>query len=67
MMTVVRLFEPQGTRTPYGAGDTWPGRTDMHLAERVTPDDLAGRGHWTHPHPVAGIEARPGVQGSAVR
>jgi anaerobic selenocysteine-containing dehydrogenase len=33
-----RITEPWGERTPYGAGDSWPERQDVQLAEGVTED-----------------------------
>jgi anaerobic selenocysteine-containing dehydrogenase len=33
-----RIAEPWGTRTPFGAGETWPVRQDMHLEEGAEPD-----------------------------
>ncbi|KUI01850.1 nitrate reductase [Mycobacterium sp. IS-3022] len=33
-----RIAEPWGTRTPYGKGEHWPERVDMHLADGLTPD-----------------------------
>ncbi|SHJ75360.1 Molydopterin dinucleotide binding domain-containing protein [Nocardiopsis flavescens] len=34
------IAEPWGTRTPYGPGDPWPARVDLHLAEGVEPDQV---------------------------
>ncbi|WP_413454285.1 molybdopterin oxidoreductase family protein [Georgenia phoenicis] len=35
-----RIAEIWGTRTPYGAGETWPQRVDTRLAEGLVPDDV---------------------------
>jgi anaerobic selenocysteine-containing dehydrogenase len=35
-----RIDRPWGTRTPYGPGETWPERIDLHLAEGLTEDDV---------------------------
>jgi anaerobic selenocysteine-containing dehydrogenase len=35
-----RIAEPWGTRTPFGAGDTWPVRVDMHLEAGADADAL---------------------------
>ena len=35
-----RIAQPWGTRTPYGPGEQWPVRVDMHLAEGVSEDDV---------------------------
>ena len=35
-----RIADPWGTRTPYGAGESWPVRVDSHLAEGVSPEDV---------------------------
>src|SRR5690625_1763658 len=35
-----RIAQPWGTRTPYGPGEDWPVRVDMHLAEGVSEDDV---------------------------
>ncbi|MGW6295982.1 molybdopterin oxidoreductase family protein [Streptomyces sp. NPDC055058] len=35
-----RIAHPWGTRTPYAAGTPWPVRTDMHLADGITEDDV---------------------------
>jgi anaerobic selenocysteine-containing dehydrogenase len=32
-----RITEPWGERTPYGPGDQWPTRVDLHLAEGIDP------------------------------
>jgi hypothetical protein len=32
--------EPWGSRTPYGRGEVWPERTDVELADGVTPDEV---------------------------
>jgi anaerobic selenocysteine-containing dehydrogenase len=37
---VDRIAEPWGTRTPYGPGQEWPARVDMHLAEGLDPADV---------------------------
>jgi hypothetical protein len=34
---VDRIAEPWGGRTPYGSGEPWPVRVDMHLEEGTTP------------------------------
>ena len=39
-MRTDRIAEPWGTRTPYGPGEPWPARQDVHLAEGLTPDDV---------------------------
>jgi anaerobic selenocysteine-containing dehydrogenase len=33
-----RIAEPWGTRTPFGPGETWPVREDMHLEDGARPD-----------------------------
>jgi anaerobic selenocysteine-containing dehydrogenase len=35
-----RIADPWGVRTPYARGDAWPQRTDIQLAEGVTPDQV---------------------------
>ena len=35
-----RIAKPWGTRTPYGAGDTWPTRIDRYLADGVSADQV---------------------------
>ncbi|HWJ52273.1 MAG TPA: molybdopterin-dependent oxidoreductase, partial [Propionibacteriaceae bacterium] len=40
MVDVDRIAEPWGTRTPYAAGETWPTRVDMHLAEGLSEQDV---------------------------
>ncbi|MBM7087700.1 nitrate reductase [Streptomyces sp. NPDC012461] len=35
-----RIAHPWGTRTPYAAGTPWPVRTDTHLADGITEDDV---------------------------
>jgi anaerobic selenocysteine-containing dehydrogenase len=35
-----RIAEPWGTRTPYGAGERWPTRVDLHLEEGVQAQDV---------------------------
>lgn len=35
-----RVADPWGARTPYGRGQTWPARVDMHLADGVTEQDV---------------------------
>src|SRR5215212_9514089 len=35
-----RIVDPWGERTPYGAGETWPIRVDMHLGDGVDPGDV---------------------------
>jgi anaerobic selenocysteine-containing dehydrogenase len=37
---VDRIAEPWGTRTPYGAGEPWPRRVDLHLEDGVAPQDV---------------------------
>ncbi|WP_413451557.1 nitrate reductase [Georgenia phoenicis] len=40
MTSTDRIAEIWGTRTPYGAGETWPQRVDTRLAEGLVPDDV---------------------------
>jgi anaerobic selenocysteine-containing dehydrogenase len=40
MAPVDRIAEPWGTRTPYGAGEEWPPRRDLHLADGLGEDDV---------------------------
>ncbi|HET7397816.1 MAG TPA: nitrate reductase [Intrasporangium sp.] len=35
-----RIADIWGTRTPYGPGDTWPRRVDLHLADGLTESDV---------------------------
>jgi anaerobic selenocysteine-containing dehydrogenase len=35
-----RIANPWGERTPFGAGEAWPQRVDMHLAEGVAEADV---------------------------
>jgi ferredoxin-nitrate reductase len=35
-----RIEAPWGARTPYGAGEEWPARTDMHLADGVSEEQV---------------------------
>jgi anaerobic selenocysteine-containing dehydrogenase len=35
-----RIRQPWGTRTPYGPGEQWPTRVDMHLSDGVGPDQV---------------------------
>ncbi len=35
-----RIAHPWGTRTPYGPGEQWPVRVDMHLAEGISEEDV---------------------------
>jgi ferredoxin-nitrate reductase len=35
-----RIDDPWGERTPYGSGEEWPVRVDMHLEEGVGEDDV---------------------------
>lgn len=35
-----RITNPWGERTPYGPGETWPQRVDVHLADGVTEADV---------------------------
>lgn len=37
---VDRIANPWGTRTPYGRGEPWPVRVDMHLEDGVAPEDV---------------------------
>src|SRR3954451_3063689 len=37
---VDRIADPWGERTPYGPGETWPIRTDRHLAPGLSEDDV---------------------------
>ncbi|MFE9244979.1 molybdopterin oxidoreductase family protein [Nocardiopsis sp. NPDC006938] len=34
------IAEPWGTRTPYGSGQPWPVRVDLHLARGVAPHEV---------------------------
>ena len=34
------IAEPWGTRTPYGPGEEWPVRVDLHLTEGVTSEEV---------------------------
>jgi anaerobic selenocysteine-containing dehydrogenase len=38
--TADRIQNPWGERTPYDAGEPWPERVDVHLAEGVTESDV---------------------------
>ena len=40
MGRIDRIAEPWGTRAPYGPGETWPTRVDMHLADGLSEDDV---------------------------
>jgi len=40
MDRIDRIAEPWGTRTPYGPGEEWPVRVDMHLADGLEPEDV---------------------------
>ena len=40
MPRIDRIAEPWGTRTPFGPGEPWPERVDVHLAEGLTEDDV---------------------------
>src|SRR5215207_6692420 len=40
MARIDRIAEPWGTRTPYGAGETWPTRVDSFLADGLTEEDV---------------------------
>jgi hypothetical protein len=35
-----RIADPWGARTPYRAGDPWPKRVDVCLADGLTEDDV---------------------------
>jgi anaerobic selenocysteine-containing dehydrogenase len=35
-----RILDPWGPRTPYGPGESWPIRVDMHLADGVAEEDV---------------------------
>src|SRR3954447_12772224 len=37
---VDRIAEPWGTRTPYGAGEEWPGRRDSYLGGGLKPEEV---------------------------
>ncbi|MEU2122602.1 molybdopterin oxidoreductase family protein [Nocardia niwae] len=39
-MELDRIAHPWGARTPYGPGEQWPPRVDMHLAAGVTAADV---------------------------
>ncbi|MFC8370903.1 molybdopterin oxidoreductase family protein [Streptomyces sp. NPDC057239] len=39
-VSVDRIAQPWGGRTPYGRHEAWPARVDTRLAEGVTPDDV---------------------------
>ena len=36
-----RVADPWGERTPYGSGQEWPARVDLHLAEGVEPEQVS--------------------------
>lgn len=38
--TPERIANPWGARTPYAPGEPWPVRTDLHLADGVTEEDV---------------------------
>lgn len=40
MAQIDRIAQPWGTRTPYGPGERWPERIDMHLAQGLASDDM---------------------------
>ncbi len=40
MPRIDRIAEPWGTRTPYGRGEAWPARVDMHLEQGVRPEEV---------------------------
>jgi hypothetical protein len=40
MARIDRIAEPWGTRTPYGAGETWPTRVNPYLTDGLTEDDV---------------------------
>ena len=52
MVDADRIAEPWGTRTPYAAGETWPTRVDMHLAEGLSEEDV---GTWAQSASHRGI------------
>src|SRR5215207_10000408 len=35
-----RIADPWGPRSPYGPGDPWPARVDVHLADGVAEEDV---------------------------
>jgi hypothetical protein len=37
---VDRIAQPWGTRTPYGAGETWPTRVDSYLTDGVSAEQV---------------------------
>jgi anaerobic selenocysteine-containing dehydrogenase len=37
-----RIADPWGARTPYGRGEEWPERVDLHLAEGLAEADVDG-------------------------
>lgn len=39
-MATDRIGQPWGVRTPYGPGERWPARVDMHLAEGVSEHEV---------------------------
>ncbi|PAK26123.1 nitrate reductase [Streptomyces sp. alain-838] len=39
-VSVDRIAQPWGSRTPYGRHEAWPVRVDAHLAEGVVPGDV---------------------------
>ena len=39
-ISIDRIADPWGPRTPYGAGDSWPVRVDIHLQPDVSIDDV---------------------------
>src|SRR5512134_2794326 len=39
-ISVDRTTDPWGPRTPYGAGESWPMRVDIHLQPGVSIDDV---------------------------
>ncbi len=38
--TIDRIAQPWGSRTPYGPGDPWPVRVDLHLEEGLREEDV---------------------------
>ena len=40
MAQIDRIAQPWGTRTPYGPGEKWPERVDMHLAQGLTAENV---------------------------
>ncbi|MFI2102803.1 molybdopterin oxidoreductase family protein [Isoptericola sp. NPDC019693] len=40
MVSIDRVAQPWGTRTPYGPGETWPARVDTFLVDDLDPGDV---------------------------